>query len=472
MKISTNEIFIGIIIFIVVGAAFSILFVVNQPQCGDGVCQQAENGICIADCDWCGDGFCQPNEIGKCKFDCDWCGDGFCQVSESCNSCSTDCGSCKDPLYCGDGVCSVNECSPRCAQDCSSLQCQNGICEPNLRENCIDTPNDCTCNFDEICNPSTKKCVEVKCGNGICDVGETIKTCPNDCKETFIQKGVDPDTNYPIILVHGHYPFDLDDAEYTLGTFGELQNQLSRDGYLNKGILLPSAKKDEIEKGLWGKLPRPVVIRTTYYSGVYDKFGSRIGSEDELPIQTYADRLQKVVETVQHYTGKRKVIIVAHSMGGLVSRYYVKYKGGSSNVHKLVMIGTPNHGIYGTEGLNSLCQLGKYLNFDFRIKKSPTCDQMKSSSSFISNLNSPKETISPVKYYTISGYSGKDLTGNSYDGVVRVASTYLIGAKENRVLNLRSGDWGLVGGAHKSLIIPSKVPGAYSALKTFLEDQI
>jgi len=39
-----------------------------------------------------------------------------------------------------------------------------------------------------------------------------------------------------------------------------------------------------------------------------------------------------------------KVNIVAHSMGGLVSRYYLQMLGGSKNVNKLIMLGTPNLG--------------------------------------------------------------------------------------------------------------------------------
>lgn len=39
-----------------------------------------------------------------------------------------------------------------------------------------------------------------------------------------------------------------------------------------------------------------------------------------------------------------KVNLVAHSMGGLVSRYYIQMLGGEDQVHKLIMLGTPNQG--------------------------------------------------------------------------------------------------------------------------------
>jgi hypothetical protein len=42
--------------------------------------------------------------------------------------------------------------------------------------------------------------------------------------------------------------------------------------------------------------------------------------------------------------GRVKVNVVAHSMGGLVSRYYLQMLGGWRTVNKLVMLGTPNLG--------------------------------------------------------------------------------------------------------------------------------
>lgn len=39
-----------------------------------------------------------------------------------------------------------------------------------------------------------------------------------------------------------------------------------------------------------------------------------------------------------------KVNLIAHSMGGLISRYYLQALGGQKNVNKLIMLGTPNQG--------------------------------------------------------------------------------------------------------------------------------
>lgn len=42
--------------------------------------------------------------------------------------------------------------------------------------------------------------------------------------------------------------------------------------------------------------------------------------------------------------GHIKVNLIAHSMGGLVARYYIQMLGGEDNVNKLIMLGTPNQG--------------------------------------------------------------------------------------------------------------------------------
>ncbi len=55
-------------------------------------------------------------------------------------------------------------------------------------------------------------------------------------------------------------------------------------------------------------------------------------------------RLAEVVEEALADTREDRVIIVAHSMGGLVARYYCHALGGESRVHALVLIGSPTLG--------------------------------------------------------------------------------------------------------------------------------
>jgi pimeloyl-ACP methyl ester carboxylesterase len=61
-------------------------------------------------------------------------------------------------------------------------------------------------------------------------------------------------------------------------------------------------------------------------------------------IDDFAARLAERVEEVCRATGAEKILLLAHSMGGLVSRAYIAKLGGARRVAKLVTIGSPHRG--------------------------------------------------------------------------------------------------------------------------------
>ncbi|WP_237555158.1 MULTISPECIES: lipase family alpha/beta hydrolase [unclassified Streptomyces] len=61
-------------------------------------------------------------------------------------------------------------------------------------------------------------------------------------------------------------------------------------------------------------------------------------------IRAAAETLGTHVEQICEQSGKRRVDIVAHSLGGLVARYYVQRLGGDARVRTLVTLGTPHSG--------------------------------------------------------------------------------------------------------------------------------
>jgi pimeloyl-ACP methyl ester carboxylesterase len=61
-------------------------------------------------------------------------------------------------------------------------------------------------------------------------------------------------------------------------------------------------------------------------------------------IRTAAGLLQPHIEQICAQSGRRRVDIVAHSLGGLVARYYVQRLGGDARVRTLVTLGTPHAG--------------------------------------------------------------------------------------------------------------------------------
>lgn len=89
------------------------------------------------------------------------------------------------------------------------------------------------------------------------------------------------------------------------------------------------------------------------------------------------------VEALLKATGATKVDIVAHSMGSLNSRWYVKFLGGEAKVDDWVSIGGPNHGT-------------ETANFCF----STACTEMRVGSKFLGELNAGDETPGTVSYGT------------------------------------------------------------------------
>ena len=90
------------------------------------------------------------------------------------------------------------------------------------------------------------------------------------------------------------------------------------------------------------------------------------------------------VEKLKKETGAAKVDIVAHSMGSLNSRWYIKFvAGGEANVDDWVSLGGPNHG---TSAAN--------------ICFSTSCVEMRIGSTFLSELNAGDETPGAVNYGT------------------------------------------------------------------------
>ncbi|MGL5002658.1 MAG: lipase family alpha/beta hydrolase, partial [Casimicrobium sp.] len=79
-----------------------------------------------------------------------------------------------------------------------------------------------------------------------------------------------------------------------------------------------------------------------------EKLGYRVYTIDQplyAPIDTMADRLATRIHDVMAKTSAQKITIVAHSMGGLVARAYLR-KYGSARIDQLVTVGTPHHGTF------------------------------------------------------------------------------------------------------------------------------
>ncbi|MET7682339.1 triacylglycerol lipase [Streptomyces sp. NPDC005423] len=125
--------------------------------------------------------------------------------------------------------------------------------------------------------------------------------------------------------------------------------------------------------------------------------------------KTSAANLATYVQQVLAKTGAQQVDIVNHSMGGLVSDWYVKQLGGQPYVRHLASIAGANHG----------------TTFAGACLINTSCVEMYPGSSFLATVNAGDETPGTTKYAT--WYS-------PCDGVIiPYTSTELSGATNNLV---------------------------------------
>ena len=99
--------------------------------------------------------------------------------------------------------------------------------------------------------------------------------------------------------------------------------------------------------------------------------------------KTTAAEIATKVGEILAQTGKSKVDIISHSMGGMNSRWYVKFLGGDTRVDEWVSLGGPNHGT-------------DTANFCF----STSCVEMRPGSAFFGELNAGDESPGTVRYGT------------------------------------------------------------------------
>ncbi|MCD9145860.1 esterase/lipase family protein [Streptomyces albireticuli] len=119
--------------------------------------------------------------------------------------------------------------------------------------------------------------------------------------------------------------------------------------------------------------------------------------------------------------------IVAHSMGGLVARYYLKHDGGTSTTKHLVTLGTPNHG---TLAADAACAV--------HVKCDVQTQEMTTRSDLLKALSSGSETPGPTAYATFRANFGNEpplvSSGVGYcDGIVFGGATSALEGAQNFV---------------------------------------
>jgi hypothetical protein len=275
----------------------------------------------------------------------------------------------------------------------------------------------------------------------ICCILGRCGICCSNCTKT-----------YPIIFLHGHLFNKQNSPELALEIFSKMQEGLEKEGYINAGIILPNG--ENMSYGEWGLHGNPISVRATYYYAILNETGERIITlKSDKDISTYAERLNNIINVIKERTGKDKVILITHSMGGLVARKYID-KYGNNSISKLIMIAAPNQGISGTA--RDLCPL---------FGEQKECDDMTAGSEFILNLD---PAVNGTYAYLISGV-GCDTDGKDGDGVVKYTETKLENAREYEI---RGKCNALDEIFHEEITNTDKYPEVYSIILKILKGDV
>lgn len=253
-----------------------------------------------------------------------------------------------------------------------------------------------------------------------------------------------PENTYPLLLLHGFNPtYSERLAEFSLD---QLQEALARDlNYTDKGIYINTITCTQLKY-----TKNPVIIRASYYTTLKNH-----------DIESYAENLNAMIERIKYCTGAEKIDIITHSMGGIVTRYYLANIDRNDNkvpIRKVIMLATPNHGqIYG---------IGNIANFiTEKTEKEYAIDflQLTEQHAFMKSLNDEdkyekeeskqKYTQEDIRYYTIAG----NIDGRG-DGLVLAESVALANA-ENSVVPCN----------HITIKHPKYCPEAYEIVKEALQ---
>ena len=212
---------------------------------------------------------------------------------------------------------------------------------------------------------------------------------------------------------------------------------------------------DSFYSGL-DKCSAAMSMRATYYNIPSLGLGKyQVTAQKSERIENYALRLREIVDLVKESTGSEKIIIVAHSMGGLVVREYVDLFG-TGSLEKVVFVNVPHHGVEG--------RVEKYCSV---IGASKECEDLSVGSVFLSRINS-KSLPSAIPFFNIRS-KGCIMDGNKDgDGIVTLENSFLDGA-EDIVIEGKCTD-SLNSDLHSNVLNPDLYPELLEELKTILAE--
>ena len=291
-------------------------------------------------------------------------------------------------------------------------------------------------------------------GNTEFDINDHKKSC---CifDQCFNCKDSGDTGKSPLIFIHGHTINEKNSPEHTMNVFSKVQNKLVEEEILNYGELDFYGKHLNIVDGEWGRHNKSISVRASYYYIAHYSLGNyEITAQKSERIENYAIRLKEIIDIVKKRTNSDKVIIIAHSMGGLVTREYT-YLFGHENIDKIITINSPHNGV--SKKISDFCPV---------LGSNKECNDMKQNSIFLNRLNSNE--IPDNMYYAIRSV-GCDMDGTTGDGIVTNESGYLDGAT-NFVIKGQCTD-SLNTELHGLVLNPELYPEAFEIIKNIIKNK-
>ncbi len=263
------------------------------------------------------------------------------------------------------------------------------------------------------------------------------------------------DESYPVIFIHGHAFNDANNPDYSLLAFSKMQRKMGDEGFISFGELDLETDLEGSGKE-WGMIGLPITVRASYYYITHYELGSAsVNVQKSESIENYALRLREIIDLVRKKTGSPKVNLVAHSMGGLVTRQYLELFG-YGEVDKVILIGTPNHGVGGK--VQKLCSL---------LGARKECSELAEDSIFLKRLNS-KPVPEGIKLYSIRSTGCLMDEGEDGDGIVTSSSAYLEGATNYEIKGSCTSSFGT--DLHTDSLDPEKYPEMYELVLRILKE--
>ncbi|MCK7643399.1 alpha/beta fold hydrolase [Corynebacterium sp. P6145] len=158
-----------------------------------------------------------------------------------------------------------------------------------------------------------------------------------------------PERPWPVILIHG--------TTVTSGDFEDLTTQLRALGW---AVFIPD-------------------------------YGNRATNR----IEDSAEQVGAYIDQVLHATGADRVIIIGHSQGGVLARWWMRMLGGARHVRHLICLASPNHGIREAGLLRPLVLTERQAELTTRATETvfgPAGRQQFTGSAFLTALNADGDT--------------------------------------------------------------------------------